>query len=118
MTIKTNRLIHLSLTILACTILFSTGYAQQSKVLIAGSYFDYGSSFVMNPDGSYMITGSTSSTNGDFAVREDSTNQDIFITKINADGSKAWTKIYGGEKSYNGKSIVRTSDGGYVISAV
>jgi hypothetical protein len=59
-------------------------------------------------DGGYIICGSTKSFGAG--------NYDVYIVKINADGSKSWTKTFGGSGSDYGRSIQQTADSGYVIT--
>jgi hypothetical protein len=43
-------------------------------------------------------------------------NQDIWILKLNADGTVAWQKTYGGAGNDDQNSIRETSDGGYIVA--
>ena len=41
---------------------------------------------------------------------------DAWVLKLNADGSTAWQKAYGGSDSDFGYSIQQTADGGYIVT--
>jgi len=58
-------------------------------------------------DGHYFIVGYTQSfTSGDY---------NVYLLKIKNDGDTLWTKMYGGYGNEDGKEIIATSDGNYVI---
>lgn len=67
-------------------------------------------------DGGYVfIAYSSSGISGDKteASRGDS---DFWVVKLNANGSKAWDRTYGGSSYEMGGSISLTADGGYIIA--
>ncbi len=41
---------------------------------------------------------------------------DVYLLRINASGDTFWTKTYGGTANDDGHSLLRTSDGGYIIA--
>jgi hypothetical protein len=43
------------------------------------------------------------------------TNQDICMIKTDADGDTLWTRTYGGEGDEEGRCILQTGDGGYIL---
>ncbi len=57
-------------------------------------------------DGGYVITGATDGYG--------SGSYDLFILKVNADGSVGWMKVYGGSGWDDGYHIIQTPDGGYL----
>lgn len=59
-------------------------------------------------DGGFVISGYTRS----YAVAYD----DMYIVKINADGSTDWAYTYGDSGTDNANDIRRTRDGGYIIA--
>lgn len=70
--------------------------------------FDWGNDIVETKDG-YMMLG----YKGDV---EDS-RSNIFLTKLNKDGTTAWEKLIGDQNKFEGgNSFVQTSDGGYAIT--
>ena len=75
---------------------------------MGGDGSDVGRSVVVDSSNNFVyITGSFSGTNVDFdygtgAGEEDfhtSVNEDIFVTKINSDGTYGWTRTMGGDGS-------------------
>jgi hypothetical protein len=62
-----------------------------------------------NPDG-YVIVG----TNGSFGA----VSYDIWILRLNLDGTVAWQKTYGSGGGDEGLSIQQTADGGYIVGGV
>jgi hypothetical protein len=69
---------------------------------------DLVNSIGMTMDGGYIIAGDTQN----FRVDQD---DDIWAFKLNADGTIAWEKTYGGPGYEHAGSIRQTSDGGYVL---
>ncbi|MCP4633943.1 MAG: T9SS type A sorting domain-containing protein [candidate division Zixibacteria bacterium] len=63
---------------------------------------------IQTPDGGYVITGSTSST--------ESTDRDVFLMKVNASGDSVWAHRYGGEAAEDASRVIQTSDGGFAIA--
>ena len=60
-----------------------------------------------NPDG-YVVAGQT----GYYGAGAD----DVWIIKLNADGTVAWQKTYGGTEDDAAQSVRQTADGGYVLA--
>ncbi|MCX5859468.1 MAG: hypothetical protein NT056_06175 [Proteobacteria bacterium] len=59
-------------------------------------------------DGGYIVAGQTSSFGaGDF---------DLWVLKLNSDGTVAWQKTYGGTSHDYAFSIQQTSDGDYIVA--
>ncbi|UCD87409.1 MAG: PKD domain-containing protein, partial [Desulfobacterales bacterium] len=59
-------------------------------------------------DGGYIVVGSTSSFGGG--------NKDVWLLKLNTDGSVAWEKTYGGIDDDGGLDVQLTTDGEYIIA--
>ena len=72
-----------------------------------GSKPDYPNRILQTNDGNYFIVGYTQSFGGG--------DQDVYLLKINPSGDTLWTKRYGGFGNEDGKEIVATADGNYVI---
>lgn len=71
--------------------------------------------------GSVFVTGDfVSTTDFDFGPGIDNHtpigSSDIFVTKINADGSYGWTKTFGGNFNDYGQTIAVASSGGIVVA--
>ncbi len=80
-----------------------------------GNGFDVGRSITTTPDGGYILTGNTSSYDGDFNKLNNG-GVNIFVIKLDSRGNVQWKKIYGGSKDDIGYSITTTPDGGYVLT--
>jgi hypothetical protein len=59
-------------------------------------------------DGGYVVAGSTYS----FSAGA----RDIWILKLNSDGTVAWQKAYGGVDFEDGNAIQQTTDGGFIVA--
>jgi uncharacterized delta-60 repeat protein len=73
-----------------------------------GSGFDKGRSIQPTADGSYILVGETDvfgATGGDF-----------WVLKLNANGSVAWQKRYGGSGWDTAYAVQQTTEGGYVVA--
>jgi len=73
-----------------------------------GSNYEYAHSVRQTADGGYILAGHIYS----FGAGEG----DIWVLKLNADGSVAWQKTYGGSSMEWASSIQQTADGGYVLA--
>jgi hypothetical protein len=72
-----------------------------------GSYYVEPSAIQVTSDGGYIVVG--------YTRPYELTRSDVWILKINADGSVAWEKTYGGSEAEVASSIRQTSDGGYIV---
>jgi len=88
----------------------------QWKKTFGGSEIDLVYTIVTTPDGGFVLTGETSSNDGDFKGMKKGTSQDIFIIKFDLRGSVQWKKTLGGSHWDTGNSITTTPDGGYVLT--
>ncbi|MCL5992166.1 MAG: hypothetical protein M1419_08705 [Bacteroidetes bacterium] len=79
-----------------------------------GSSNDNLYSIIQSPDNDYIVFGSSESTDGD--VNGNHGGYDIWIVKLNTEGSIEWQKSYGGSSSEQYGSIIQTNDGGYIFS--
>lgn len=61
----------------------------------------------------YAVIGKTESNNGD--VPDNAGGDDYFVVSVKGDGSFKFAKTYGGETSDIGRSIHKTSDGGFIL---
>jgi hypothetical protein len=69
---------------------------------------DYGYYAVQTGDGGYALVGGTDSYGSGLA--------DVYFVKIDSSGSMQWNKTYGGANDDFGRSLVRTTDGGYALA--
>jgi hypothetical protein len=75
-----------------------------------GSGLELGADVQVLEDGGFILLGSTESFgNG---------GSDIWLIKTDSQGETTWTKTFGDNSSDYGKSILKTSDGGYIIRGV
>ncbi|MBA3664160.1 MAG: T9SS type A sorting domain-containing protein [Bacteroidetes bacterium] len=72
-----------------------------------GSLPDYAYSMVETSDGNYFITGYTQSFGGG--------DLDVYLIKIDPSGNLLWQKDIGSFTNEEGREIIKTSDGNYVI---
>ena len=87
------------------------------KKVFGGSYDDYGVSTISTPDGGYILTGVTSSNDGDFKGMNKG-GGDIFVVRLDSTGNTIWKRTFGGKKNEQSNSITMTPDGGYVLTGV
>ena len=72
-----------------------------------GSESDSGTDILVEENGGYVIVGDTESYgNG---------GKDIYVIKTDLYGEQEWSKTYGGGSDDSGQSIIKASDGGYII---
>jgi hypothetical protein len=80
-----------------------------------GSAGESSHSITTTPDGGFVLTGETSSNDGDFKGRAKG-GGDIFVIKLDSQGNIQWKKTYGGSDNEVGLSITTTPDGGLVLT--
>lgn len=83
-----------------------------------GNRDEYAYNAIHTNDGGYLIVGSTNSIDGDIKNPKDisSYKSDYWILKIDSKGDLEWEKSYGGEAEDAARSIVQTSEGGYIVA--
>ena len=91
----------------------ATGTIQWQKCL-GGSGNDYIHLTLPTSDGGYILSGTTTSNDGD--VSGNHGGSDIWIVKLNATGTILWQKCFGGRGGEYEGSILPTSDGGFIFS--
>ncbi len=84
------------------------------KHTYGGNGDDESQSITQTSDGGYIMTGNSSSTNGD--VTGNHGGYDLWTVKLNDTGGIAWQKCYGGTGDDNGQNISQTRDGGYIVT--
>ena len=73
-----------------------------------GSGSERGRSVEQTSDGGFIFTGYTSSFG--------SGGNDLWLVKTNSQGTKKWSKTFGGTLRDDGYSVEQTSDGGFIIT--
>ncbi len=92
----------------------SLGEVQWRKTF-GGWTDDRGNSIINTLDGGFVLTGSTSSNDGDFKGM-DSGGSDIIVMKLDSRGEVQWRRSLGGWGDDYGVSIITSTDGGYVVT--
>jgi hypothetical protein len=95
----------------------ATGNIVWAKNLQGSGYDEAGLDFVVLPDGSSIITGNTSSSNGDFSSNSDTLNGNIFVAKFSATGNILFTKTYGGSKYDYANRLIALQNGSFLVLA-
>lgn len=90
------------------------GEAEWQKNL-GGSGPDFLYSIKNTLDGGFILAGTSESGKGFNKIDAALGNEDIWIVKLNAKGGEEWQKTIGGPGQDLVKSIVQTTDGGYII---
>jgi hypothetical protein len=75
---------------------------------IGGSDNDEARSIIQSSDGGYVVAGYTESFGAGYG--------DIYVVKLDSSGNVIWTKTIGGSGGDGARSIIRSSDGGYVFA--
>lgn len=76
--------------------------------LLGGTGYDSGFSLTQIGDGGYITIGYTASYGAG--------SYDMLLAKYDASGNLSWNKVWGGMGDEYGKSLMQTSDGGYVAT--
>lgn len=107
---------YLLLSVLLCTAVLSSAQTPAIKwqATYGGSSTDNLNGMVPTPGGGCIAAGAATSTNG--YVTGNHGGQDIWVTKIDANGNLQWQKSYGGSLSDACFEISATNDGGYVVA--
>ena len=71
-------------------------------------------SIIQTSDGGYITAGYSGSRNGD--ISDPRWGEDYWIVKLDNTGNTEWQKSLGGTNSETARSILQTSDGGYIVA--
>jgi hypothetical protein len=80
-----------------------------------GTFGEEGKQVIQTSDGGYAIAGFTNSVDGDITGFHGG-NWDVWILRLNPDGTLLWEKCFGGSFNEEGMSLVQTTDGGFVFT--
>ena len=80
-----------------------------------GSVDDWAQSIIETSDGGFLVVGSTASTDGDVTQMRGAS--DVWIIKLDSNGDMMWQKTYGGTLGEGANSIIKSSDGNYMVAA-
>jgi gliding motility-associated-like protein len=82
------------------------------KTTFGGTWSDWVEYVYPTTDGGFVITGSTTSFNGDIPL-PNPPDKNALVVRFDTDGNVVWAKNIIG---LNGQSIIQTSDGGYLLA--
>jgi len=91
-----------------------SGNLQWEKCL-GGSGLDFANSVQQTTDGGFIIAGETNSNDGDLSGINKGMS-DYWIIKLDTSGNIIWQKSLGGSGNDIARSIVQTTDGGYIVA--
>lgn len=106
---KTTKIVTILLISIFCLTLFTSSAkaATTGMWTYGGDQYDTAISNIETADGSHIIVGTTDSYG---AVADD-----LWIFKVDANGTMDWTQHYGGSGNDSAYNVIATSDGGYAI---
>lgn len=104
-----------------CLIIFSTVFANAQteikwKKSFGGSQSEYFQKQVKSTDSNFVFAGSTNSSDGDLSINYGS--HDVVVSKITKEGNILWTKMFGGNNFDTPSDMIKTSDGGVVLTVL
>ena len=79
-----------------------------------GSEIDEGRAITATEDGNFMIVGDTRSSDNNVSTNKGAA--DLWMLKINPEGTILWEKSFGGSSFDVARSISKTQDGGFLIA--
>jgi hypothetical protein len=87
--------------------------AVQWKRSYGGSLFDFANSILQTTEGGYLISGRSSSVDGDKSSNNGA--YDNWLVKITGSGAIEWEKNFGGSIDEDARSVIPTMDGGIIV---
>jgi hypothetical protein len=123
---KKNLIVALALAIIFLFV--SSSFGQSSQVsygwtkIMGGTSGDWGQAIITDSSGNVYVTGDFSGTVNfglDFGTTDIKTSagsDDIYVTKINANGTYGWTRIMGGTAGDYGNGITTDSSGNVYVT--
>ncbi len=79
-----------------------------------GSHVDQSKDVLQTDDGGFLLAGISESS--DFDISNAKGANDFWVIKVSADGDKVWEKSYGGAETDRAFSLVKATDGNYIIT--
>jgi hypothetical protein len=72
-------------------------------------------------DGGFVLAGNSESNDGDLLAGYGDAvgshgGQDYFVLKVDGSGNKQWSKVFGGSGDEKARSVIATTDGGYIVA--
>ena len=111
---KTLKLFFILLLILSAASVYAQAPNLQAENSFGGREADRAFSIQQTKDGGFIFAGHTASNNAD--VHGNHGDEDMWVVKLNKDGSIKWQKPLGGFEDETGFSIQQTTDGGYIVA--
>ena len=101
------------------SLVFTTIFAQVSSSMLwqkcyGGAQADFAQCISPTSDNGFIITGYTSSVNGDVTVSYG--EADFWVVKTTESGQIQWQKSYGGSDIDVAHGGIQTNDGGYIFA--
>ncbi|MBK8708079.1 MAG: T9SS type A sorting domain-containing protein [Flavobacteriales bacterium] len=85
--------------------------------IYGGSEFDRAYCIDRTSDGGYIVTGESSSSDGDvIGIHEGPATQDAWVIRLDAEGSLLWQNALGGSGWEVGVDVKQTLDGGFIMT--
>ncbi len=91
----------------------SVGTLEWEKTL-GGTWNDEAYSVRQTTDGGYVVGGATYSNDGD--VSGNNGTIDYWVVKLTNTGTIEWQKALGGSGADDGRHVIQTTDGGYIVA--
>lgn len=79
-----------------------------------GSNYDEGSAISATADGGYIVAGITQSSDGHVLLNQG--EEDVWVLKLDPEGDIQWQFTFGGPGNDGARSVIQTSDGGYLVA--
>jgi hypothetical protein len=79
-----------------------------------GSLLDGATDIAHTPDGGYIISGLSRSSNGDLTTNAGF--DDLWVLKVDGTGEIQWQHAYGGSSGETAYGVALTSDGGFILN--
>jgi hypothetical protein len=111
---KFSILIYLLLFMSVTTIIYAQVPNLQAEKSFGGSENEFAFNIHQTSDGGYIIAGQAASNNGN--VTGNHGDEDMWIVKLNKNGSIKWQKALGGIEDESAFSIQETRDGGFIVA--
>ncbi|RYY22899.1 MAG: gliding motility-associated C-terminal domain-containing protein [Chitinophagaceae bacterium] len=93
--------------------LSATGEIQWEKS-VGGGHNDYAYSLDLTPDGGFILSGDTQSSDGDITINHGM--RDYLVAKLDGNGNKQWVKTFGGSQDDRAFGVRSAPGGGYVVA--
>ncbi len=108
-----KNILHL-IIVFSHSVFFAQAPALSWQKALGGSASDESYAICSTADGGAVVAGLTLSNNGDVSVNYGS--YDVWLVKLQANGTIEWQKSLGGSSDDVANSIQQTNDGGYILA--